>query len=622
MERIIIKHRKGSKADQTEIFTLKDHGELTFGRDPSLNVSFDPQSDDWVSRKHATIQWDQTGNRFTLVDHNSRNGVFLNKKKINERAEIHHGDSVQLGAEGPEFIFELDPPPVIIVPPTKKYQMETLPPTREGYSSQQTPNYIDTANSRAVGSGYDGDSNSDDIRGATADTGVYHRSVGQETVERLIYQNKSESRKYLINVAALLLGLVIVGIGYFIYANFSLKEQLTTTQQDISNTHEMLQRANTNIENIKEDIKSVMSPKEIMNQYSQATVFIESKWKLIHKETGKELYQYIRTTKDKRKLPTYIELPDGTIQPRLIIQDQRGTNALINPDVQGSGFLVKKEGFIITCRHLVETWNSPFPLSNNPGLLYSFDPKTKKLSRPRETNIKIDGWIPTNTAAVWIDENKIADSVKIIPKRPYEQPDPPIVEGRLDKVNIVFAKTKSKLPVSAQVVRISDEHDVALLKVDQPQAVESVELNDNYKDAKAGDTIAVIGYPSLSGQFADPEIKTQSKDWSRPDEWSRMWSRIPNPTIATGVIGKILRGTGKIKPTTGELYEYKSPHDSYQLTINSLGAGTSGAPVFDDHGRVIGIFYTMASDQGSAFTYAIPIRYGMELMNIQPAVPE
>ena len=54
--------------------------------------------------------------------------------------------------------------------------------------------------------------------------------------------------------------------------------------------------------------------------------------------------------------------------------------------------------------------------------------------------------------------------------------------------------------------------------------------------------------------------------------------------------------------------------DSYQLQINTTGSGNSGGPVFDDHGRVIAIFYAGLSDGRTAVTFAVPIRYGKELM--------
>ena len=87
---------------------------------------------------------------------------------------------------------------------------------------------------------------------------------------------------------------------------------------------------------------------------------------------------------------------------------------------------------------------------------------------------------------------------------------------------------------------------------------------------------------------------------------------IPDPTVTVGNIGRIYRSsegtTGADKTTVSVI------GDSYQLQINTTGGGNSGGPVFDDHGRVIAIFYAGLSDGRTAVTFAVPIRYGKELM--------
>jgi S1-C subfamily serine protease len=56
--------------------------------------------------------------------------------------------------------------------------------------------------------------------------------------------------------------------------------------------------------------------------------------------------------------------------------------------------------------------------------------------------------------------------------------------------------------------------------------------------------------------------------------------------------------------------------DYYQLTINSTGPGNSGGPMYDDQGRVIGIY-----SAGSAkMSYAVPIKYAIELMGRQEVI--
>jgi S1-C subfamily serine protease len=63
---------------------------------------------------------------------------------------------------------------------------------------------------------------------------------------------------------------------------------------------------------------------------------------------------------------------------------------------------------------------------------------------------------------------------------------------------------------------------------------------------------------------------------------------------------------------------YSTFGDYYQLAVNTTGAGNSGGPVFDDHNKVIGIFTATKSQGGTSITFAVPIRYGMELMGDNP----
>ena len=109
--RIIVRHRSGSKANQVEEFPLAQYKTLSIGRTATSVVKYDPDRDDLVSREHAKIEQDQNDPaRFTIEDLNSRNGTFVNKQRIIGVARIKPGDVIQLGPGGPEFEFDLDPP--------------------------------------------------------------------------------------------------------------------------------------------------------------------------------------------------------------------------------------------------------------------------------------------------------------------------------------------------------------------------------------------------------------------------------------------------------------------------------------------------------------------------------
>ena len=84
---------------------------------------------------------------------------------------------------------------------------------------------------------------------------------------------------------------------------------------------------------------------------------------------------------------------------------------------------------------------------------------------------------------------------------------PKRIEGRLDTLDVTFPKNKLRIP--AKLVRISNEHDVALIKIDTPQAITKVELEDNYDDVKPGDPITIMGYPGVSPNVY---VATKSQD--------------------------------------------------------------------------------------------------------------
>ena len=121
MKHIVLKHISGSKANQVEEFTLPLFSEIILGRDPSATVKYDPSRDDLVGRQHAKITPDPVDSaQFILSDLNSRNGTFVNKQRITGTTKLQLDDVVQLGAGGPELVFDLDPRPENVVAATRE----------------------------------------------------------------------------------------------------------------------------------------------------------------------------------------------------------------------------------------------------------------------------------------------------------------------------------------------------------------------------------------------------------------------------------------------------------------------------------------------------------------------
>ncbi len=149
MERTVkhyqIKYKGGIKANQVETFdfTLP---ELRIGRDPQSEIRFDPERELVVSRQHARIARQPDG-RITIEDNRSRNGLYVNGRRITGVTELKPGDEVQLGNNGPAFIFDLDPRPVPVAMPT---QVIDIPSPTGVFDTQQVMDYVPVGQQKAM----------------------------------------------------------------------------------------------------------------------------------------------------------------------------------------------------------------------------------------------------------------------------------------------------------------------------------------------------------------------------------------------------------------------------------------------------------------------------------------
>jgi RsiW-degrading membrane proteinase PrsW (M82 family) len=95
-------------------YSLLSTKEMVIGRDPSCQVVLDAMMYRMVSRRHAVLRPLSLSpdSRFSWViyDLNSANGTFLNGQLLQGSQELHQGDRISLGADGPQFIFEYEFP--------------------------------------------------------------------------------------------------------------------------------------------------------------------------------------------------------------------------------------------------------------------------------------------------------------------------------------------------------------------------------------------------------------------------------------------------------------------------------------------------------------------------------
>ncbi|TXH20243.1 MAG: FHA domain-containing protein [Chitinophagaceae bacterium] len=104
-EKYLIRYTSGKKTNEIEEFDFTKT-ELSIGRNTNSDIRFDPETDLAVSREHGKII-KKTDDLFVLEDNNSRNGTFINGKKINGTVLLNPGDEIKLGSNGPSFVFDL-----------------------------------------------------------------------------------------------------------------------------------------------------------------------------------------------------------------------------------------------------------------------------------------------------------------------------------------------------------------------------------------------------------------------------------------------------------------------------------------------------------------------------------
>lgn len=563
VKNFIIRHLTGAKANQVEEFDFITHSELTFGRSSDTDIRFDPEIDTTVSREHGKIVKNPDNELgFTLIDNGSRNGIFLNKNRINNSVALFPGDEIQLGSNGPIFLFDVDPRPNELLPQTRL--VEIAKPTEEFVPAEVTVTPEKTA-------------------------------IGKATFERVITHERKKSQKTLwaaIAAAVVLFG--AVGFAMWRQNNMDLSK-LTELERHRADSilaiHKNLTQIQLDSLMAKAEAGTNVSYEKLAAQNNSKVVKIYVTWGLFELSENAEIYhQYAIVGGSFR--PMFIQTANG-IEPYLATIRKPGEEVIgvpVGSSGTGSGFVASKDGKILTNRHVGSAWKTRyngFYWNTFPGVLVKgVNPLTGQPVVDENSMVTADmafGWVPSEST--------------LVNGRPAQ------VEGRNKSLKVVFAN--SSQPYEARLVTSSQNHDVSLLKVDV-DGLEPVTMVDTYNSIKPGQGVMVMGYP---GGAPQQRVVKKSNDPFKPnpDVFS-----IATPVISPGHIQQLIKSSTEFTNKESDF------GDSYQVDLNATGGGNSGGPMFDDKGNVIGIYYAGGGNANQGIiSFAIPIKYGMELLSVQ-----
>lgn len=564
-QKVVLRFRNSSKAGTVAEFPVKQFRTVTIGRDPSCEVAFDSDKDDLVSRLHVKITI-EAGDPLSceISDFGSRNGTFVNHQRLATTAKLMPGDVVQMGAGGPEFEFDIEPRPSGPRPTRLAEVIPAAPPTRQADAFPMP--------SQKVG-------------------------MGKATVEQMIIAGQRKSSHTLLWGGIGVLAAVIAIGGVLLLP--PVRDKIFGAQR--------------------------LSATELAKATNESVVYFEVGWKLMDMETGRPLFQLHMENvipaapatpaapdappappQEARPivpggpptLPVFLAV-DGKLEPLLVTEAEDGKNRAIGSRHSGTGFVVSTDGFILTNRHVAAAWQSSYQFDAPVGLVMQKDAEGKRTLIPISAR-QFPQWVPSR--ARFVVRGRFEPSGPLVPQTITGK----TIEGRNDYLDVTFPRNRER--VQAKLLRISDLADVALVKVDMPRPQQKLELLDTYDTIAQGDAISVLGYPGASPMVVGA---VQSKEAMTPTTEVRM---IPDPTLSLGNIGRVIRGKAGLTESTMSTFG-----DVYQLTVNSTGSGNSGGPVMDEKGRVIGLF-TYGTTGDTKITFAVPIRFGMELMGTKPVM--
>lgn len=252
----------------------------------------------------------------------------------------------------------------------------------------------------------------------------------------------------------------------------------------------------------------------------------------------------------------------------------------------GSGFIVNKEGYIVTAAHVV---SDPYDLRYNRGT--------------RKMNSNDIEWYVAQAAIVIYLKEKSPKTLNELTQEDLDDLTKLLRQSgnvKVNKANLdiyiagpAFPDSMTEKQYVAQIVDYAatdnPEKDLALLKVDNPPAnLPSLSLSN--QKPKTGDPVSIYGYPGEQMDFADYLASTGNQ--------KQFLESFANATLTKGIVSA----------------ERTSPKGTtYYQTDAVVHHGNSGGPVLNSNNQVIGVMVLGFGTTGS-YNFFLSSQYVIDLL--------
>ena len=158
--------------------------------------------------------------------------------------------------------------------------------------------------------------------------------------------------------------------------------------------------------------------------------------------------------------------------------------------------------------------------------------------------------------------------------------------------------------IQAKLVSSAEDADAAEIKIDTQQELSYVTMASD-DDVRVGQRVTVLGFPGFS---TETHALRTSIEGGEVHQFNDV---VPEPTVTEGLVSLLSPPPKQVGDVTvvGEM------GDASGFTVPT-SHGNSGGPVFDQKGRVIALF-TYGDPARETHTFAVPIRYARDLMQMQ-----